>query len=528
MLLIGDEALHLTSGLWIYDHIGVRWHLFFQIAFWTLLVLLVLFRKVKIFNLKSSGYIQKAITDSSWRPVIILLLLLFFSAYFLLLRDFTFYPQFIRYPHLIKLLYHITYSAFGITPAGPRMLQLAFYIMGAVYLYRSIALFGSRDSGLMGATIYLFLPVVFVYARLGEISCGTIFFVTLISFHFLRFIKLGDNRDLLLTSFFIGTGFMYKRDVLLMFFICTLYLIVSRVINRDALFKSQLKVMMISLVPIIPWMILGKFFSWRNYKIIWSNFRPFEGKVFSFFMHLPPDISWVLFVLFLFSVVFVLIYRRNTLSLYFGLLFLAYYFFLALDVANFSPRLAMTYYPAIAVYLSLFLSGVIDRIRWRHSFKTVYLILSIFLIIICTVPPINAHYLSSVEFIKLKYFPSDDAMQWVKENVKDGEKILTLRIMSSNFYRIKYGIDKDGIIDLWYETEVVSTPEKLKTFCRDKNISYIMVPYNPAYIKEVSPLLNIAEYIKKIRTTNLWRLLSIILTKTIYTYIALKIAPELS
>jgi hypothetical protein len=265
--------------------------------------------------------------------------------------------------------------------------------------------------------------------------------------------------------------------------------------NRDLNLKNQLKVMSISLVSIIPWMIISKLFSWRNYKIIWSNFKPFEGKVFSFFLHIPLDISWILFVLFLFSTVFILIFKRNALSLYFGLIFIAYYFFLASDIANYSPRLAMTYYPAIAVYLSLFLSSIIDKIGGKLSFKIVYLILSVYLIGICTVPSVNAQFLSSFEFRKLRYFPSDNAMKWVKENVKEGEKILTLRIMSTDFYQIKYGIDKKRIINFWYEINKVSTPDKLKLFIRDNNVSYIMIPYDTIYVKEMSPDLDIFEYL---------------------------------
>jgi hypothetical protein len=281
-----------------------------------------------------------------------------------------------------------------------------------------------------------------------------------------------------------------------MFFVCTIYLIARSIINWNLNLKNHLKVMLISLVAIIPWMIIAKFYNWRNYKIIWSNFRPFEGKVFSFFLHMPLDISWILFVFFLLSVVFILIFKRNTLSLYFGLLFIAYYFFLALDIGNYSPRLAMSYYPVIAVYLSLFLCGIIDLLKWKHSFKIIYLMLSIYLISICTVPSINAQFLSSVEFTKLKYFPSHDAMRWVKENVKDGEKILTLRIMSSDFYRVKYGIDKNRIVSFWYEIDKISTTDKLKAFCREHHISYIMFPYHPGYIKEFSPALNISEDLK--------------------------------
>ncbi|MBI5739868.1 MAG: glycosyltransferase family 39 protein [Nitrospirae bacterium] len=506
ILIIGDEALHLTSGLWIYEHIDSAWHVFFQIAFWSPAVLVLLirqFRKPDVSSSERCDYISELTTKGPLRRRFIFLLLLSSVAYFLLLRNITYYPEFIRYPHLIKLLYHIAYSAFGFTHVGPRIIQLLFYIFSAVYLYRTILLFSNREAALAGATIFLFLPVSFAYAQLAEISCGTLFFATLISFHFLRFIKLEDNRDLFLTSFFIGTGFMYRPEILLMFFICSGYLIVRDIANRNLNIINHFKVMLMSLAPIIPWMIIGKFYNWRNYEIIWSNFKPFEGKVFSFFLQIPQDISWVLFVMFLFSVAYLLIFKRDTLSLYFGFYFIAYYFFLALDIANYSPRLAMTYYPSMAVYLSLFLSSIIEKIKWRHSFKVSYMILSVCLISICTVPTLKAQFLSSLEFIKLKYFPSDEAMKWVKENVKEGEKILTLRIMSSDFYRIKYGIDKNRIISFWYEIDNVSTPDRLKAFCREHDVSYIMFPYNSAYIEEISPSLNIAEYLKNTREKEL-------------------------
>ena len=68
-------------------------------------------------------------------------------------------------------------------------------------------------------------------------------------------------------------------------------------------------------------------------------------------------------------------------------------------------------------------------------------------------------------------------MKWVKENVKDGEKILILRVTPATFYRDKYGINRDKIVDFWYDLEEVSTPDKLRTFYSKKKISYIMFSY---------------------------------------------------
>ena len=255
-----------------------------------------------------------------------------------------------------------------------------------------------------------------------------------------------------------------------------------------------MKVILLSLAPIVPWMLIGKFFSWRNYNIIWSNFRPSDGKVFSYFMNIPLDISWVLFFLFLFSVIFILIAKRNDLSFYFGILFIAFYFFLALDIAFISPRLAMAFYPTNAVYLSLFLYSIINKIRWKHSFKLFFFVLTAYLIAISTVPSLHTQFQSANEFKKLQYFPTDKAMKWVKDNVKGSEKILTLRIMADLFYRDKYEIDRNKIVAFWYNLDKISTLQRLKTFYKRNKISYIMFPA-PVYLK--SKNLKILTYLKE-------------------------------
>jgi len=319
---------------------------------------------------------------------------------------------------------------------------------------------------------------MFTYASLAELCCGTVFFIIVVSYYFLRFIKNKDTRDIILTSFFIGVGFLFKRDIFLMLFICIAYLIYYRVKNQELNFSISFKVLLLSLVPIVPWMIIGKFFTWRNYRIVLSNFIPPHGKLFTYFMHLPSEISWILFALFILSIIFILIFNKNNLSLFFLLLFIIYYIFYALDRAYISPRLSMAFYPTIAVFTSIFISFVTDKIKWKHSFKFVYIVLMSFLIAICSVPSLNANFLRSTEFRKLQYYPSERAMQWVRDNVKNDEKILTLRIMTAHFYRAKYVIDKNKIVDFWHDLKDVFPPDKLRMFLNENKITYIMFPYS--------------------------------------------------
>jgi hypothetical protein len=189
----------------------------------------------------------------------------------------------------------------------------------------------------------------------------------------------------------------------------------------------------------------------------------------------------MLFGLFVLSLFVVLIFRRNIMTLFFLLLLIAYYFFYAIDMAALSPRLSMAFYPTIAVYTAVFLSAVVNKIKWRHSYAVVLVCLLGYLSVICAVPPFSSAYLQSVEFQKLQNFPTEKAMQWVKDNVAAGERVLTLRIMSALFYRDKYEIMRDKIVDLWFELGEVSTRDRMRKFVIENNITYIMFPYGPDY-----------------------------------------------
>jgi 4-amino-4-deoxy-L-arabinose transferase-like glycosyltransferase len=383
--------------------------------------------------------------------------------------------------------------SFGVNPIGPRTIELAFYLLTAVYIYRIINLFSDENTALLGASIYLFLPVTFIYASLAELACSTVFFIVLISYHYLRFIQKKDDRDMIISSFFIGAGFLYKQPVFLMFFICTAYLIYCRIKDRDLDLSKYLKIMLMSLVPIVPWMIIQKFYAWRNYRIILSNLIPPHGMGYSHFMHLPIEASWIIFILFILSIFFIPRSKRNNLFLFFLLLFMAYYLFLALDQLSVSPRMLMALCPTIAISTALFVTFITNKVKWKYSFIFVFIILISYLILNNTVPSLNAAFLGQPEFIKLQDYPTERAMKWVKDNVRNGEKILTIRIMPALFYRDRYGIDKNKIIDFQYEIDDVSTPEKLKKFCIANNVSYIMFPYGTVY-NEYFPIL---KYLKE-------------------------------
>jgi hypothetical protein len=483
--MFGDEALHLQGGLWPYHYIKSRWHIYFQFATWAFIFIMPFIMKRNYFRaiLGSYPHINLSLQNKNKlvRVVFLLLIALFFLSYFYILKSIPYNPFLsVMYTPLSKVLYLASYFIAGIDPSGPRMVQLAFYLLSSIYLYRTLILYDDKKAAIFCASLFLFLPLSIFYAHSGELHSGVIFFIVVISHFFLKFLRKQDSIDLLLTSYLIGLGFLYKRDILLMFFVCAGYLIYKGVKNKSLNLKTNLFILHLSLIPIIPWLVIGKFFTWRNYTITWSHVTSLD-RLTAYFLLLPSTISWPIFIFLLVSIVFIIFVKFNELSGFFGLLFIAYYVFYTIDMAALAPRLSTAFYPSITVFLSLLLSYIVRKISGNAFFRGALIIIVAYLLIISTVFPYSARFLG-IDSLKLQNFPTKDTMAWVKHNIRGKEKILVLRILPVYFYMDKYEIEKDKIITFWYEMpDAVSSLEKLSTFCNENDITYIMFPYGPQY-----------------------------------------------
>lgn len=493
--LVGDEALYLQGGLWIYDYFGRFWYRIVQCAFLTVtgLLLIISIRKGVAGN--SGTTLTSIRTNKLKTSFFIFLAVCFLSTYFMLLRNLPHDVLMVAYPPLYKFIYLIPYFTLGINHIGPRIVQLIFCILSAVYLYRTINLFSDKETALLGASIYLFTPIVFDYAHFAELHSGFLFFIILISYYFLRFMIYQDNRGLLLSSGFIGIGFLYRRDIYLMFFICFAYLFLHKLKDRELHQRIYFKVLLLSLIPIIPWLIIGKLFYWRGAWISLSRFTSMKTVMAYFFM-ISEISSWIILLLFVLSAIYVLVARRNHVSLFWGFIFIAFYFLYTSQYFGVDPRFAMAFYPTIAIFLACFLRSISHKIRWEHSFKVIYLVLTIYLIVLCAVPEIRSRMISYKDK-KAQYFPNEKAMTWVRDNVKNGEKMLSLHFKADLFYRDKYDINSDRIVSFWYDLqEYFPTPEKLKGFCRENKVSYIVFPDGPSFLVGAGDKL-IFKYVKE-------------------------------
>lgn len=494
--LVGDEALFLQNGLWVYDYFGAFWHQTARYIFWTVIILTPVMLRIK------SAYYSRSLSSNNERRTHPVYFALFSGAfllviYFILLRDLPFQGRMVRYPPLQNFLYLLSYFIFGINHVAARLWQLVFYILSAVYLYRTIDLFSDKKTALLGASVYLFSPIIFDYAHFAELASGLIFFIILISYYFLRYVIYQDKRGLLLASYLIGTGFLYKRDIFLMFFICSAYLLYCKIKNNGFQLIRPLKILALSLFPIIPWMIIGKFFTWRN---AWVSLAPFKSleKVSAYLLSIPAEISWIVFIFFVLSIFYLAATKRNHLTYYWGFVFISFYtFYTSQNVPKISHRFSMAFYPTIAVFMSLLLSDVIHKIKWKHTFKIIFVSLTVSLIALCTVPSFSERFIAYRD-VKAQYFPVEQAMRWVRDNMNEGEKLLTLRLKPDMFYADKFGIDKNDIISNWYDLTEFSTPEKLRVFSCENKINYILIPQGPNFISGRGTYNNeILEHLKK-------------------------------
>lgn len=486
-----DEPTHLMAGLGLYVHIQNLWSTLSNIplqavviGFLTAALLLMMYRKQKAICSRRVPRLSSLLTFyETKRTMFILLVFSLLAFYFLLVYGLPYHPNIVRFPPIGKLLYLFSYLTTGINFIGPRVVQLAFYSLSSVYLYKSILLYRDETTAFLGSSIFLFSPLVFFYAHRGELASGNIFFIIIISYLFIRFIRDGNDAYLILCSLFISIGFLYKRTTFLMLFICIVYLIILKVLHRKFCLFKYVKVMMLSLVPVVPWMIIAKFFVWRQYEIVWSHLFSLDT-LSSYLLLIPSQASWIIFALFLPAVFVSFIWKKDHLTWFIGLLFITYYLFFTADIMKEIDRYALVFYPFIALFTAQLISLLERKSIPAFLFKILCVVLIAYLALICTFfrpSSLNAKFVT-YKNTSSRYFPTAKAMKWVKSNVKNNERILILHIPPALFYRDKYKIERHNIIDMWYKLDAIATPQELIAYCKKNDVSYIMFPHGTAHL----------------------------------------------
>jgi len=492
----GGEVPYLRQTVWMYDALNRYWHGFInfpmQYFFWLFIVLVILIIKQK----KMLSYVANYINDrpSIYKSKNLIKIFSFFSICILFNMYSYLFPYYswseslplLRYPPVSRILYLTTYSLFGTSHIGPRIVQLFFYILGAVYLYKTVNLFREKETALLAAVIYMFSPIIFSYSSRAALASGTVFFIIIISYCFLRFIRDEDDRYLILTAYFIGIGFLYKRVILVMFIVCFTYLVLRSLIRQDWSTILHFKVLLLSLIPVIPFMMIGKQ-GLNVYKPVWSYLLS-PDKIIAYFLMIQSQISWIIFFMFILSLIYILYAKRDDLSLFFGLLFMGYAsFFLLSEVGTINYRYSMALYPAIAVFSAQLLFYITQIIRWRHAFMLVFSVITIYMVTISMIPRASSNLITyKYKDFESQYYPIDKATDWIRDRTKRTDKILSLFIHGYEFYLDRIYGDGDIIYQDRFQFDyndrikkLIYSVKDLKKYCINNNISYLMFPYSP-------------------------------------------------
>lgn len=489
-----------SYSLWIYNFINTHWNKMInfpiQYPVWISFFILIFTLRHKktvnfLSNLSASGY---SLYKSS--HVVKLIFIVFITGLFILYTKII--PSYSFWDHIAyvageapvgTVLHLIIYLLFGTGNIliAPVVVQFSFYILSGILLYMTIKLFCEKETALLGASIYLFSPIIFTYATLGHLQSGVIFFIVVTSYFFLKFIRDGNNRDLILTAYFMSLGSLYKREIILMFFICCIYLTVYKILQKDFSFKrhmSYIKILSLSLISFLPCYFIGT----RGADGMVLSHLTSAGSLLSYLFMVPTQLSWPVFLLFLVSFIFAAVTKKNHLSMFFGIVFVLYYALYTSLAQQTVHRYSMAFYPAISFFLAQFIYGISKKVRWKYSFNLLFAVLIIYLTVLCVIPR------SATRLVTFKYtdfenqiFPAEEAMEWILNHTNQDERVLILyksvmeaikNLPSDRFYSIPTG----EVGNLFPSSDINEFRQHLIRHCKKMNISYIMFPVGEAHI----------------------------------------------
>lgn len=137
------------------------------------------------------------------------------------------YLPYSNFPQLVEMLF-LPVLALS-SAASANFVHGFFAFLTVLVVYRSASFFFSRQAGILGAAVFLFVPVALALAPTSYVDFGFSFY-GLLSFYFLVRGAAEENRKLLILScVFLGLSFCTKYSAIFFYGICVLYLAWHRV-----------------------------------------------------------------------------------------------------------------------------------------------------------------------------------------------------------------------------------------------------------------------------------------------------------
>ena len=172
------------------------------------------------------------------------------------------------YPMNLDLLYIIPLY-FG-NDIIPKYIHFVFALLTAVFIFRYLSKRLDNVYALLGAFLFLSLPIIIKLSITAYVDLGLIFFSFAALFYFLKWINHEFKlKFLLISAFWCGLGLGTKYNGLIVLFLLTLFTVFIYTRNSAVIDKKQLKAigfgtvfMLAAIIVFSPWAI-------RNY--IWTS-----------------------------------------------------------------------------------------------------------------------------------------------------------------------------------------------------------------------------------------------------------------
>ena len=427
-----------------------------------------------------------------------------------------------REPPISRFLLVGSTLLFGVNEVAVRLPQLLFMLGAILYLYRLVALYRNSQVALLSAFTFGMLPPVFAYTHSVFFEAGLLFFVIVASFYFLRHLRDGVGSDLLVGMLLTNAGFLYKRPALLVLGVFAVYAILLCLYHRRWVLplpaRDYARSVWICLAGVLPWLIIvgsfagpGRFLRHR-YDLIPSNWLSLDLAT-GYLQQLPLQLSWPIVILVIFSLVSALLIHRDALFGYTVTWFAIYYVFFTFDSCTHCighDRFALVMFPPLAIWIGQFMQGT----DWLRKIRQVSIACSVILLVylglvstVVRMPLLNPQYASYLDArgdipppseilgywkenlnsfnVGTRYLPYDLVYAYFHQHPRRGDKILVWdqQQMQLSSYKYELRLNLYECSDTAdYNQCQFGTKEQLGRFCRDNQISYVLIPVGYDYL----------------------------------------------
>ncbi|MBI3007941.1 MAG: glycosyltransferase family 39 protein [Candidatus Omnitrophica bacterium] len=350
-------------------------------------------------------------------------------------------------------------------------------------------MYRNKTVGYTASILFLFIPLVFYYARLAYLDMGGAFFITLSFYYFLKFKKSGASLDLYWNSLWGGVGFLYRRTVLMAVILIAFFYFLEVLKDKDKKrFWIGVKAYSISAILILPWFILCNLFS-TKYPCDLTNWLSLSKMCYQFFK-IPNHATVLVFLLFVAAALYGIIRKRDCLTMVCMGWYIGWYIFISGMRAYFVDRFMVVIYVPISIIIAQFID---DNLRHPFIKYAIISFIGAYLAMNCILIPtqlVSPEYCVQTDS-EIGYLPYDEAFRYVAKNLPPESKIVSTMVCEpSHFYAYLNGIDMNRI----YRRNWVSGIEQdkgfkepnwssenqsidnLYQFCIESGYDYVMFP----------------------------------------------------